>query len=141
MEVSKAIRTGYYTALNGNVSVNGQNVPVYDVFALPEGASYPYILLSSQTSTQRVTKGCKVYDATIVIDIVTGDLNMIGRSQSEDIAEQVENLVNTTDINITANGYKIGDTNREGDTDDSNKNGQYYIFRKIMTYRHLISKL
>lgn len=141
MEVSKAIRTGYYSTLNGNVSINGQNVPIYDVFALPEGVSYPYILLSSQTSVQRVVKNCKVYNATIVIDIVTGDLNMIGRSQSEDIAEQVENLVNTTDINITANGYKIGDTNRELDADDSNKNGQYYIFRKIMTYRHLISKL
>lgn len=141
MELSRALRTGYYNALNGNVTYAGKPVKVYDLYALPEDEGYPYILLSSQTSSERLVKGCKVYDATILIDVVTGNLRPIGRIQAEEIADQVETLVNTTLIDITANGYKIGHTNRESDTDLGAKNDQYYIFRKIMRYKHIIDKL
>jgi hypothetical protein len=141
MELSTALRTGYFSALNGNVTYNGNPVKVYDTFALPEDAGYPYILLSSQTSQQRGIKTSKVYDATILIDIVTGEDRPIGRMPAEQIAEQVENIINTTNIDITANGYAIGSTNRESDTDLGNKNDMYYIFRKLMSYRHIINKL
>lgn len=141
MELSSALRKGYYTTLNGNVTYKGSPVKVYDTFALPEDAGYPYILLSSQTSAQRLVKGCKVYDATILIDIVTGSLTPSGRFSAENIAEQVENLVNTTRIDITADGYSIGHTTRESDSDVGSKNDQYYIFRKLMRYKHLIDKL
>lgn len=139
MELSSAVRTGYYTALNGNITYNSKAIPVYDTFALPDGVPYPYILLSSQTSTQRGTKGCKVYDATILIDIVTGNLTKTGRFQAEQIAEQIDALA--YNIAITVNGYKIGNTIRESDTDLGDKNGQYYIFRKLLRYGLLIDKL
>lgn len=144
MTLSKALRTGYFAKLDGNV-MNGINpVPVYDLFALPEITDYPYILLSSQTSSQIGAKSSKSYNATILIDIVTGDNQPIGREQSETIADQIEMLVNPddrTDVDITANGYEIGDTWREGDGDMKNKNNEYYIVRKLMTYRHIITKL
>lgn len=141
MELSSALRKGYYTALNGNVTYGGQVIKVYDTFGLPEDAGYPYILLSSQNSQQKLVKGCKVYDADILIDIVTGELTPSGRFKAESIAEQVETLVNSTIIDITADGYKIGHTNRESDTDLGSRNEQYYIFRKLMRYKHLIDKL
>jgi hypothetical protein len=136
MELSLAIRTGYFSALDGNITYDGNPVKVYDTFALPEDAGYPYILLSSQTSQEQA---CQIYNATILIDIVTGDTRLIGRKPAEEIAAQIESLVQN--INITANGWAIGDTKRESDTDLGNKNEQYYIFRKLMTYRHLINKL
>lgn len=141
MELSTALRTGYYNALNGNVTYKGEVVNVYDTFALPEDAGYPYILLSSQNSQEKLVKGCKLYDADILIDIVTGELRPVGRLQAESIADQVETLVNSNFIDITSNGFKIGHTNRESDTDLGSKNDQYYIFRKLMRYKHLIDKL
>src|SRR5690606_1682288 len=102
--LSKAVRTGYYTALSGVISA-----PVFDAFALPNSVDYPYVLISSQTSVQRSIKRCKVYDLSIVIDIVTGSPNVIGMSQAEDIAEEIENIINPDtfqDIDIRANGYK-----------------------------------
>lgn len=144
MELSKAIRTAYFTALDGNILFESKVVPVFDAFALPEGIPYPYILLSSQTSVQGNLKRCKRYNASILIDIVTGSTDPIGRSDAEDISEQIEDIINPdsfADLNVNANGYDIGNTSRAGDNDLSDKNGVYYIFRKLITYDHIITKI
>lgn len=144
MELSKALRTGYYTRLNGAV-MNGINpVPVYDAYAIPANVSYPYILLSSQTSSQLGAKGCKIYEASLLIDIVTGSPYVSGRDQAETIANQIELLVNpdnNENLNIEGNGYEILTTYRRSDSDQTAKNGTYYIYRKLMRYEHKISKL
>lgn len=139
MELSKAVRTGYYQALSGFISA-----PVYDAFAIPEQPQYPYVLISSQTSVQRTIKRCKAYDITIVIDIVTGSQSQIGMAQAEDIAEDIEDIVNPdtyVDLDITANGYKIGNTFRVGDNNLTARNDLYYVYRKILTYGHIVSKI
>lgn len=142
MELSKAIRTAYFTALNGNVIFDSKVVPVFDAYALPDGIPYPYILLSSQTSNQLSIKRCKRYNASILIDIVTGSTDPIGRSDAEDIAEQIENIINPdTFIDLTATDYQIGNTTRESDNDLTDKNNIYYIYRKLLTYSFLAVKL
>ena len=141
MELSKAIRTAYYTALNGNVTYNGNDVPLFDAYAVPNGVSYPYILLSSQTSNQLRIKRCKRYNASILIDIVTGSTDPIGRSDAEDISEQIDNIISPDtfkDLDLSAYDYQIIDTYRDNDTDLSDKNNVYYIFRKLLTYNHLV---
>lgn len=144
MDVSKAIRTAYFSALNGNITFKSSVVPVFDAYAIPDNVTYPYILLSSQTSNQLLIKRCKRYNTSILIDIVTGSTDPIGRSDSEDIAEQVENIINPDsfiDLDLSAYGYQLGNTNRSADNDLSDKNNIYYIFRKLLTYDHLIVKL
>lgn len=139
MELSLAVRVGYFEALDGVISA-----PVFDAFALPENTTYPYVLLSSQTSVQRNVDICKVYDATVLVDIVTGSQDPIGRAQAETIAGEVEVIINpdnAADINIEINGYRIANTNREQDFDTSARNGIFYIYRKLLRYRHLIHKL
>jgi len=144
MELSKAVRSAYYTALDGNVLFNALPVPIFDAFALPDGIPYPYILLSSQTSNQLSIKRRKRYNSSILIDIVTGSTDPIGRSDAEDIAEQVENIVNPDtfeDIDLSSYGYQLGNTNRGSDSDLTDKNNMYYIYRKLLTYNFLIIKL
>lgn len=144
MELSKAIRVAYYNALNGNVTFESKVVPVFDAFAVPDGVSYPYILLSSQTSNQLSIKRCKRYNASVLIDIVTGSAEPIGRSDAEDIAEQIDAIMNPDtfmDLDLSTYGYQLGNTNRDNDTDLSDKNNIYYIYRKLLTYNHLIVKL
>jgi len=144
MELSKAVRTAYFTALNGNITFNSNVVPVFDAYAVPDGIPYPYILLSSQTSNQLQIKRCKRYNSGILIDIVTGSTDLIGREDSEDIAEQIENIINPNtfiDIDLSSYGYQLMNTIRENDTDLSDKNNLYYVYRKLMSYNFLIAKL
>lgn len=139
MELSLAIRKGLFSALSGVISA-----PVFDAYALPENTPYPYVLLSSQTSVQRYVDGCKVYDATGLIDIVTGSMDPIGRERSELIAGEIEAIVNPDDgydIYIEADGYRISYTNREQDFDTTARNGGFYIFRKLLRYRYLVHKI
>lgn len=140
MEISQAVRFAYFDAI-GTVT----NVPIFDVYALPEGTPYPYILLSTQTSVQRIIKRCKVYDASILIDIVTGESNgYAGRIQAEDIAEKIEQVIipdDFSDLDLSVYGYSIGDTRMEMDTDSSLMNGTTNIYRKLIRYSHIISKL
>lgn len=142
MELSKAIRTAYFTALNGNIIFDSKIVPVFDAYALPDGIPYPYILLSIQTSNQLSIKRCKRYNASILIDIVTGSTDPIGRSDTEDIAEQIEDIINPDSfVDLTATDYQIGNTIRESDNDLTDKNNIYYIYRKLLTYSFLAVKL
>lgn len=144
MELSKAIRTAYYNVLNGNVILNSKFVPIFDAYALPDGIPYPYILLSSQTSNQLSIKRCNRYNASILIDIVTGGTDPIGRGDAEDIAEQVGAVVNPDtfiDIDLSDFGFQLGNTTRESDNDLSDKNNIYYIYRKLLTYSFLAVKL
>jgi len=67
MIVSKAVRTAYYNALDGNVTHNGSPVPVFDVYALPEEVEMPYILLSTQVDIQQPIKRCKRWNASILL--------------------------------------------------------------------------
>lgn len=141
MELSKAIRTAYYNALEGNITYNGIEVPIFDAYAVSDGVTYPYVLLSSQTSNQLRIKRCKRYNASILIDIVTGSTDPIGRSDAEDIAEQVDNIISPDtfiDLDLSAYDYQICDTYRDNDTDLSDKNNIYYIFRKLLTYNHIV---
>lgn len=144
MELSKAIRTAYFTALDGQITFNSNVVPVFDAYAVPDGVSYPYILLSSQTSNQLQIKRCKRYNSSILVDIVTGSTDPIGRSDAEDIAEQVDAIINPgtfVDLDLSSYGYQLGNTTRDNDTDLTDKNNIYYIYRKLLTYNHLIVKL
>ncbi len=144
MELSKSVRTAYFTALNGNILFESKVVPVFDAYALPDGIPYPYILLSSQTSNQLRIKRCKRYNSSILIDIVTGSTDPIGRSDAEDIAEQIEDIINPdtfVDLDMTSSGFQIGNTTREGDNDLTDKNNIYYVYRKLLTYSFLAVKL
>lgn len=137
MEVSKAVRTAYFSALSGI------SVPVYDVFAAPEGITPPYVLISTQVTNQLTIKRCKRYNTSVLLDIVTRSLDPIGREDAEEIAQEIEDIINPDtfeDLDLSAYGYQLGNTIRENDTDSSLKSDQYYIYRKLVTYNHLIIK-
>ena len=78
----------------------------------------------------------------ITLDIVTASQAPDGRADSWKIGEQVENIINPDnriDIDILDNNWFIANTYKTSDNDLQSKSGNYYIYRNIRTYRHLIS--
>ena len=144
MELSLAIREGLYEALNGAVIYDGNPIEVFDAYALPQTAQYPYILLSTQNQSQRLAKCIRPQDAQIQVEVVHGFLEPRGFKIVEELMEQVDNIINpnTRDqIDITAKGYKIGNTYRTAGPNLTSKNDVYYVYRKISTYEFIISTL
>lgn len=144
MNNALAIRKAVFAALFESISHGGEFVGVYDAYEIPDGISYPYILISSQTSSQRVTKGRRPMDDTLLIDIVTGFKAPEGRELSDEIAEQVNELINPDDranLDTSANGFIVGDINLQSERDMTAKNDMYYVYRKLLLYSLIISKI
>lgn len=139
MELSKAVRTGYFQALSGI------GYPIFDAYAPDDiNINPPYVLLSTQTSVQEGIKRCKAYDVSITVDIVTEYSSTMGRSLSEDIAELIEDIINPDtfeDIDLSPYGYSVVDTTRGNDRSIETKTKNTYLYRKLITYNHLITKL
>jgi hypothetical protein len=139
MEIQEAIRIGYYTKLLGNVGV-----PVYSEGSVPENAPKNYVIISSFTADQRFTDTRKVFECSQMVDIVTESLGPTGFGTANAIANLVEERINPdnrVDVDITDNGYEIGNTFTIDTNHQFIKDSTRYIYRVIKRYRHLVSKL
>ena len=131
-----ALQTAYFTALNGNITSRGNNVPVYDS-GPPSETPYPYILLSTMDSTEG--RGCRSSTSTedtILIDIVTASQgNTGGKKQSHEISDQVLQIVHP-DLEVL--GFQNLGVSLESSTTLTEISGADKIYRKLLRFRHLI---
>ncbi len=105
-DIFHPIRKAYYTALAGNITHNGQPVPVYD--AIPLKAGYPYVLFAQQNANPVTNKrGCEQYDTAILVEIITGYFGVQGGKKDADmIADQILTLLTPPLPNIP--GLDVG---------------------------------
>lgn len=139
MEIQEALRIGYLQALVGNVGVQ-----VYSEGSVPENAGKNYVIISAFTGDQRFTDTSKVLEVTQMVDIVTESLEPTGFGTANTIANLVENAINPdnrVDIDITDNGWKVGNTFTIQTNHLFDKDKTRYIYRVIKRYRHVVSKL
>lgn len=140
MIVSQAIRTAIYNLLEGAVFYGMTPVAVYDAFSIPEGANYPYILLTSQSDSERLTKGRRPSDGDVMIEAVTGFKSPEGMELAEELMSQVNALVNPRDrSDFPVIGYELGDIRVSRSYNLTAKNDIYYVYRKIIIYSYIIS--
>ncbi len=87
-DCSNNIRTQYLSTLNGNISYNGKNVPVYgtDTFStVPEN----YIIIGDITETADNNNQLFVSGADVVIDIFSEQYMTRNNAIIDDIADQI----------------------------------------------------
>lgn len=138
MDIQQAVRVGYKNALS---SISAE---VFDMGGVPESQPEPYVIISTNTVDQRLVDNCKVFECTQLVDIVTSSLSPTGFDEALAIAGEVENVINPdsfVDVDITANGYRIGNTFLISSNNDLIKTRSKYVYRVLKRYRHLISKL
>lgn len=137
MDIKEAIQTGYVSALNG------LGYPIYTAYAVPEILDYPFILISNISLSQRqIDAPCKVFEVFGIIEVITGYKNPIGNLESLRIGEDIQDIVNP-DNGISIDlpvGWRIGDTSLQNSTTLESKSNNYYIYRNVMTFRHLTTK-
>lgn len=137
-----AVRTAYYNALNGQVSLAGSNVPVWD--RVPAQQMYPYIKLSTQTSASVPSgKGaCQLQESTLLIDIVTSfDGQQGGKQDSDLIAAQVLNLLTEGPLPTLVSPFKLMLTDVDTDFDLEETSPAGYIIRRLIRFRNVISTI
>lgn len=141
-----AVRTAYYNALKGNITLNGNNVPAMDRIKAKQQT--PYIKLSTQTAVegQRGKIDCKTQDTTILIDIVTAyDGDRGGKQDADIIADQcLEILAPEDDADLPSLGddFRIVQTIVESDFDQEEAITPTSIqIRRLIRFRNTIEQL
>src|SRR5690606_24411346 len=82
------------------------------------------------------------YEAFVTADIVTGFPSPVGRAQALAISNQVESIINPDngDANPLPELYLEARTFLQDTGTLESKANNYYIYRVVKTYRHLIAK-
>lgn len=136
MDISLAIKTGYFQALNPEIGVS-----IYDAFSVPESATYPYVIISDISVQERIPNGCKIYNATVTLDVVTGFNSPTGMNEAWNISEDITSIVNPMnfqDLDIEGNGWVIGETRLVGSNPIQLRTNNYWIYRSLLTFSHIV---
>ena len=138
MDISLALKTAYFQALNPEIGV-----PIYDAFSVPESASYPYVIISDISVQERIPNGCKIYNATVTLDVVTGFSSPTGMNTAWNISEDITDIVNPMDMEdlVPGNGWNIGETRLVGSNPLQLRTGAYWIYRNVLVFSHIVNPI
>jgi len=133
----REFRKAIFNALDGNVTFNGNVVPVYDEFAA-DNAPNLFIVLGNQYGDDRRNYAKFVTGGVIIIDIV----HFQNRAMTKDVVDAVSNSIKailmpgiaTFGVTMDA-GWSINNLYREASTYLSEQNNTKWILRKIERFR------
>lgn len=134
-----AIRNAYYNLLNGNLTYNSKNVPVYkdDPIATPPDN---YVVITEVIEGQDNNNQKFVNELQVTLDITTKQYKTIDRSICENIANQIVNLVKptTSTQGIDTTDFQVMNVNRGSGTYLNELDGDYHIVRKILIFNQTL---
>lgn len=138
---SKELQTAYFTALNGNISYGGDNVPVYDV--VPNNVAYPYIHLQDQiVNVQPQTKDTYITEVIFQIDIVTGFEGAYGgKSQAYDISNDVMDTIINRGSYLSLTNFNLFQCSLDLSSMVTTQTDTHILYINRIRFRNLIEEL
>lgn len=129
----------YFTALDGNIIIDGDPLPICDGQVTPD-VEGSYILLGARTYTQTKSKGRYNGECTLLIDVVIKGPNY-GFKDSEDAAEQITELINSDNNPVCSSNFQVVSTSVLSTNNLPSINPTDNIFRTLIRYRHLVNEI
>lgn len=138
------IRKAMIDRLNGNISLNGNNVPVYN--QVPSSVSYPFIRIYSVSSNETDYNATSYISETITrIDVATryqGDSG--GELDCNLIINQILELVRTRSagyFDLSSDGFKVFTCTKDSCTYLSDVDEDYTYYRAVLEISNKIQQL
>lgn len=129
----------YFTILDGNVTLSGSPLPVYDG-QVPPTAVGSYILLGEQVSTQTPGKTCSNFEAFMLVDVCIKGASY-GFKNASDCANQILGLINSGANPNCAPVFQVVSTSVASTNRLAGINASDNIFRRLIRFRHLVTEL
>ena len=141
LDSSNHIRNIYVSALNGFISYNGVNVPVYGqqpFTTTPQN----YIVISSINEVAVNTNNSFGNSVDVVIDIFSEQYMTYDNSIVDDISNSILNiLIPYTQVGgFSDNDFEVYPTQRTSSSYLPLRNGENFIARKIITISNLVNQ-
>ena len=132
------LQTAYFALLNGNLSYNSVNVPVYD--RVPDNAVYPHVLIGQFTSVDDSDKSSFGENLTVSIHVVDRFKNSAASRKSIfDISGQVKQIIRARPVPINIAGYHVGTSYVDNENTNEEITDTYLYLYNNIRFRHLIN--
>lgn len=139
LDCSNNVRTAYLSKLNGNITYNNVNVPVYgdDSF---ETTPQNYVIIGDITETADNNNQKFVNNLSVTIDIFSEQYLKRDNSIVDNISSQILNLLipNTAIQDIGDASFQIFPLSRESSRYLALQDGNNYVARKILIINNSI---
>lgn len=141
LDTSNHIRNIYVSALNGFISYNGVNVPVYGqqpFTTTPQN----YIVISSITESAINTNNSFGNSVDVVIDIFSEQYRTYDNSVVDDISNSILNIMipNSQINNFGDLDFDVFPFQRTSSSYLPLRNGENFVARKIITISNLVNQ-
>jgi hypothetical protein len=140
-DAANSVRTIYVSALNGNISYNGQDVPVYGQTPF-RTTPKNYVVISSITETAVNTNQSFGNNVDVVIDIFSEQYRVYDNAVVDNIAGQILNIIipDTAVDGFDDTDFEVFPTARTSSQYLPLQNGDNFVARKIITISNLVNQ-
>ena len=140
-DCANSVRTIYVNALNGNISYNGKNVPVYgqSPFKTPP---QNYVVIGNITEVADNTNHTFQNSVEVVIDIYSEQYRVYDNAVVDNIASQVLNILipNPGITGFSDADFWVFPMSRSSSRYLPLQNGDNFVARKIITISNLVNQ-
>lgn len=140
-DTSNSIRVIYVNALNGNLSYNGQDVPVYGQTPF-RTTPKNYVVISSITESANNNNQYFGNLVDVVIDIFSEQYRVYDNGVVDNIASQILTILipDTAVDGFSDSDFVVYPTARTSSTYLPLQNGDNFVARKIITLSNLVNQ-
>ena len=141
LDTANSVRGIYVTALNGNLSYNGKDVPVYGQVPF-RTTPQNYVVIGNITETSDNTNHSFGNDVEVVVDIFSEQFRVNDLSVVDNIASQVLNILipNPAITGFSDANFKVFPLGRTSSRYLPLQDGDNYVARKIITINNLVNQ-
>jgi hypothetical protein len=141
LDCSNNVRVIYVTALNGNLSYNGKDVPVYGQTPF-DTTPQNYVVIGNITETSDNTNHSFGNNVEVVIDIFSEQYRVNDLGVVDNIASQILNiLIPDTQVDgFDDADFEVFPIGRSSSRYLPLQDGDNYVARKIITINNLVNQ-
>lgn len=141
LDCANSVRSIYVTALNGNISYNGKNVPVYGQTPFGTTPQY-YVIISDINEVANNTNHTFQNQVDVIVDIFAEQYRVYDNSVVDSITSQILNLlIPTPNVNgFSDANFFVYPTSRTSSRYLPLVNGDNFVARKIITISNLVNQ-
>lgn len=133
------LQIGYYQLLNGNVTLSGTAVPVYD--EVPADATYPLIQFNDTTLTDNSTKSTFMDNVTFSLSVVDRvSLDSGSRSSLNNVVNQVKEIIRARPVPFNLTDFNVLISIVDNDVFRKEKTDTFTYFIRELRFRHIIEE-
>lgn len=141
LDCANNVRSIYVATLNGSITYNGKNVPVYGQTPFGTTPQY-YVIIGDINEVANNTNHTFQNQVDVVVDIFAEQYRVYDNSVVDNITSQVLNLlIPTTSVNgFSDANFFVYPTSRTSSRYLPLVNGDNFVARKIITISNLVNQ-